>query len=768
MPGFESSSGTWDWNADADQRAILQRLVSSGSNVIIEAFSNSPPYWMTKSGCASGSTDGSNNLKDDSYDAFADYLTEVVKHYRDIVGDHLPHARAAQRAERQLVDGQRRPGGLPLLAANQQTIIKAVGAALTAQGADRHDGQRLRREQHRRRLQQHGRLRRATLAAMSQMNVHTYSGAQRTQLRALATSKGKRLWQSESGPLNATLADDTDAAIFMAGRIIPDLRDLQPEAWVDWQVGDPSTQLGQLHPERCPADLQRRSSASTCTPASAATSARAPPSSTSTTPTWSRRWPPTAHAGDRGAQRRHGRQQGLHLRPDRAAVGRRESRGLPHLRERRSGLADRGARPGLELHRHRPGVFDHDLRDPARELTCAIAREFAAHVYCRADEPRQDPRDSPVGARDIALAMTKRGALALVALLVAGGLAQSTHAKRRSSRKEATPVSPADTSPAPAAAADAAVFLFVNGVGILRVQGGEVSLVHSTKSEIRDLQLDSEGALWASLSDVGVIRCSGGKAVNLGTESYARLAIRSPNDVWAINDSHGSVVHYDGSRWKTVRTRKNLTGYFDDNRLIDIASDGRSVWVASWNGLWRVTGARWTRVEPPPALAAGAQAEGGEPAPPAYPLSLVASRHGLVACYLAGCFSPTDSGWQALSWPVGKARLQSVASAGLGAGTGADGASIVVARLDGSGEAATSEPLSTSGINDVSVDESGRVWVAANDALVVLDARGRVLRRWQGGALEGVNGEVHRVVVAGAGPQQLPAAQAPPHPWRGQ
>jgi len=28
--------------------------------------------------------------------------------------------------------------------------------------------------------------------------------------------------------------------VFMAGRIISDLRDLQAEAWVDWQVGDPS------------------------------------------------------------------------------------------------------------------------------------------------------------------------------------------------------------------------------------------------------------------------------------------------------------------------------------------------------------------------------------------------------------------------------------------------------------------------------------------------------------------------------------------------
>ena len=82
----------------------------------------------------------------------------------------------------------------------------------------------------------------ATLATMSQINGHSYNAGagSRPNLRMLATSKNKRLWQSESGPLNVTLANNTEAAMFMAGRIITDLRDLQPEAWLDWQVGDPS------------------------------------------------------------------------------------------------------------------------------------------------------------------------------------------------------------------------------------------------------------------------------------------------------------------------------------------------------------------------------------------------------------------------------------------------------------------------------------------------------------------------------------------------
>ena len=85
-----------------------------------------------------------------------------------------------------------------------------------------------------------------TFAAISQVNTHSYAGSRRAEVRALATNRGKRLWQSESGPLNQTLADDTDAALFMAGRIITDLRELKPEAWLDWQVGDPARSWASL------------------------------------------------------------------------------------------------------------------------------------------------------------------------------------------------------------------------------------------------------------------------------------------------------------------------------------------------------------------------------------------------------------------------------------------------------------------------------------------------------------------------------------------
>jgi O-glycosyl hydrolase len=240
MPGFQSSDGKWDWNADAKQTSVLTRLVETGKDVIVEAFSNSPPYWMTKSGCASGNSDGSNNLKDDSYDAFAAYLVGVAKHYRDSLGITFRTLEPMNEPNADWWKAEGGQEGCHFGASNQQQIIKAVGAKLTSEGlADTHVSASDENSMDDAYSIMSG-YDTTTLGHMSQINVHSYSGSKRSQMRTLATSKGKRLWQSETGPLNTDLATNTDAAIFMAGRIIQDLRELRPEAWIEWQVVDPA------------------------------------------------------------------------------------------------------------------------------------------------------------------------------------------------------------------------------------------------------------------------------------------------------------------------------------------------------------------------------------------------------------------------------------------------------------------------------------------------------------------------------------------------
>ena len=59
IPGYLVKQGdgslAYDWTADERQRNVLVAAVrAAGTAAIVEAFSNSPPYFMCKSGCSSG------------------------------------------------------------------------------------------------------------------------------------------------------------------------------------------------------------------------------------------------------------------------------------------------------------------------------------------------------------------------------------------------------------------------------------------------------------------------------------------------------------------------------------------------------------------------------------------------------------------------------------------------------------------------------------------------------------------------------------------
>jgi hypothetical protein len=51
----------------------MLKIKAKRPDAIFEAFSNSPPYWMTFSGCAGGNVDPmQDNLKPEYYEAFCD------------------------------------------------------------------------------------------------------------------------------------------------------------------------------------------------------------------------------------------------------------------------------------------------------------------------------------------------------------------------------------------------------------------------------------------------------------------------------------------------------------------------------------------------------------------------------------------------------------------------------------------------------------------------------------------------------------------------
>ena len=240
VPGYKpTEKGDYDWTADPYQRAIAIELSKRVKDPIFEAFSNSPPWWMTKSGCVSGSSDGSDNLKPDYFDDFADYLSEVALHFKTEWGITF---RTVEPFNEPSAGWWKANGGQEGCGFknNQSQMIVELGKALQKKGLFPETSVSAADETSIK--QAHDQLGNYTAEALSylgQVNTHSYSdGSYRKQLFNRAFGLNKRLWQSETGPLSKS--GDEHIALWMANVIIQDLRDMHAEAWVDWQIGDPA------------------------------------------------------------------------------------------------------------------------------------------------------------------------------------------------------------------------------------------------------------------------------------------------------------------------------------------------------------------------------------------------------------------------------------------------------------------------------------------------------------------------------------------------
>ena len=238
VPGFEPAPGVYDWAADANQRWVLQAAIKKGANQL-EAFSNSPPWWMTKSGSVTGNIKAADNIKPEFYDAFADYLTEVTKHFRDVWGVTFRTLEPLNepsvgwsflgRQEGAHVD---RPAQNLIVRATEAALARkglSAGGKTTATASDETsigDGDRT-----------FPFYDVDTLRGLTKINVHSYGGGDRTQLSNYAVSSGKDLWLSEDG-------DADPSGISMSRNITDDMNGLRPSAWITWQVVDSSVGWG--------------------------------------------------------------------------------------------------------------------------------------------------------------------------------------------------------------------------------------------------------------------------------------------------------------------------------------------------------------------------------------------------------------------------------------------------------------------------------------------------------------------------------------------
>lgn len=245
MPGYwgsyDAATGTftYDYTKDERQRNVLQKMLTENKDLILEAFSNSPPYFMTESGCTSGSENGGDNLKADQYDAFADYMAKVVKYYRDGYGVNFtsiePMNENGWSIER---NGQKQEGCSFAYGESQSKMILAMQKAmennglqdLILAGCDQSNASETNSCL--------DNLSQDALNALERIDTHTYSVAGKAKLSEKAKGLSKNLWMSESdGDDKAgTSAGEMTAGLGLAARIGGDMNKLQPSAWILWQA----------------------------------------------------------------------------------------------------------------------------------------------------------------------------------------------------------------------------------------------------------------------------------------------------------------------------------------------------------------------------------------------------------------------------------------------------------------------------------------------------------------------------------------------------
>ena len=240
MEGFQSGPGApFDWTRDASQRRMLQEAKRRGAN-IFEAASYSPPYWMTASGCSSGATVGhQDNLRPDMYGSFVDYLTTVVKHFRDVEGIRFESLEAFNEPDGGWAAHGRQEGN-GASSASQNALIPMLAARMTHDGVGTFvsgvDMNNLDAA-----VGGLGQLNAAAVSALGRLNTHDYhvnpNPGRLKEYGARAQTLHTPVWMSEVGCCFAGQGDGTDmwGALFMADSVRMDLRDLGAEAWVLWQ-----------------------------------------------------------------------------------------------------------------------------------------------------------------------------------------------------------------------------------------------------------------------------------------------------------------------------------------------------------------------------------------------------------------------------------------------------------------------------------------------------------------------------------------------------
>ncbi|GJQ15648.1 hypothetical protein GpartN1_g7439.t1 [Galdieria partita] len=236
IPGLYTSAhqvSSLSLEQDSGQLWFLHAAVKRGVDRM-EAFSNSPPYFMTKSGSVTGARKSSeNNLREDQLDNFAEYLCKSTQLLESSC--HIP-CQSIEPFNEPLSSwwklGGRQEGCYFDIRLQEKMInslyyhIRKANLDCGIAAPDTYSTEEARRLLNKYSSQ--------TLSQLYRINTHTYSAKGRKNLYDICSKRRKSLWVSEYG-------DNDGSGISLAQTIISDLKELNPTAWIYWQAVEDSS-----------------------------------------------------------------------------------------------------------------------------------------------------------------------------------------------------------------------------------------------------------------------------------------------------------------------------------------------------------------------------------------------------------------------------------------------------------------------------------------------------------------------------------------------
>ncbi len=246
MPGFlekNTETGELKWNYEADKRQldVLEACYkASGSDAYVEAFSNSPPWFMTVSGCSSGHANPlCNNLRKDSVEDFAEYLAHVTHYIQREKGIKISSLAPMNEPYTNYwyKNSPKQEGCHVSPGKRQSELLVAVKKAMRRYSLDTTDLTASDETNADRAAKAFSALTPDALAIIDRVSTHTYERAT-PKIGNLCRKTGIDLWMTETdwSSESGENAGEMAPALWLSEKIIEDMYVLQPSAWVIWQI----------------------------------------------------------------------------------------------------------------------------------------------------------------------------------------------------------------------------------------------------------------------------------------------------------------------------------------------------------------------------------------------------------------------------------------------------------------------------------------------------------------------------------------------------